>query len=61
VTVLADLWDFVSRHQWHGRSDADATEPTATGYLITVTCSCRVVLERWVTPQEAEEDLLPPN
>jgi hypothetical protein len=37
---------------------ADATEPAWNGYLLTVACSCGVVFERWVTPEEADADLL---
>ena len=36
----------------------DATEPAWNGYLLTVACSCGVVFERWVTPLDAELDLL---
>jgi hypothetical protein len=27
-------------------------------YLLTVACLCGVTFERWVTPQDAAEDLL---
>ena len=37
---------------------ADATEPAWNGYLLTVACPCGVVFERWITPEEAELDLL---
>ena len=36
----------------------DATEPTPNGYRLTVACACGAVFERWVTPQEADADLL---
>jgi hypothetical protein len=39
---------------------ADATEPAWNGYLLTVACPCGVVFERWVTPEEADRDLLRP-
>jgi len=35
-----------------------AATPTEKGYLITVACSCGIVFERWVTPQDAAVDLL---
>jgi hypothetical protein len=35
-----------------------ATEPAWNGYLLTVSCPCGVVFERWVTPEEADVDLL---
>jgi len=28
------------------------------GFLLTVACPCGVVFERWVTPEEADADLL---
>ena len=37
---------------------ADATAPAWNGYLLTVTCSCGVTFERWITPEDAELDLL---
>jgi len=36
----------------------DATEPAWNGYLLTIACPCGVVFERWVTPLDAELDLL---
>jgi len=35
-----------------------ATEPAWNGYLLTVACPCGVIFERWVTPEDAEPDLL---
>jgi len=35
-----------------------ATEPAWNGYRLTVACACGVVFERWVTPEEADADLL---
>jgi hypothetical protein len=37
---------------------SDATEPGWNGYLLTVACPCGVVFERWVTPEEADADLV---
>jgi len=45
-------------HRPHGPMTADATEPAWNGYQLTVACPCGVVFERWVTPLEAELDLL---
>jgi hypothetical protein len=56
--VIADLEDFVRYHRPHGPLTADATEPAWNGYLLTVACSCGVVFERWVTPEEADAHLL---
>ena len=52
--LLAELTDFVTRHRACGRMTGDASEPEADGYMLTVTCSCRVVFMRWVTPDEVE-------
>jgi len=41
-----------------GPLTADATEPAWNGYLRAITCPCRVVFERWITPLDAELDLL---
>jgi hypothetical protein len=56
--MLADLTDFVEDHRPHGPLTANATEPAWNGYLLQVACPCGVVFGRWVTPQEAERDLI---
>jgi hypothetical protein len=56
--MLADLEGFVTDHRPHGALTGDATEPAWNGYMLTVACSCGVVFERWVTPEEADADLL---
>jgi hypothetical protein len=58
VDLLADLQDFVHDHRSHGALTADATTPAGNGYLLAVTCPCRVVFERWVAQVDAELDLL---
>ena len=58
TTLLTDLTDFVDSHRSHGPLTADATEPAWNGYLLTVACPCGVVFERWVTPKDADADLL---
>ena len=42
----------------HGPLTGDATAPAWNGYLLTVACPCGVVFGRWVTPEDAELDLL---
>jgi hypothetical protein len=44
MRVLTDLADFLQDHRPHGRLTANATEPAWNGYLLTVACSCAVVL-----------------
>jgi hypothetical protein len=58
MTLLADLEEFVADHRPHGPLTGDATAPAWNGYLLTVACPCGVVFERWVTPVEADRDLL---
>ena len=58
INLLADLEDFVHNHRPHGPLNGDATEPAWNGYLLTVNCSCGIMFERWVTPEDAELDLL---
>jgi hypothetical protein len=58
MNLLVDLEDFVRDHPPHGPLTADATLPAWNGYLLTVTCPCGVVFERWVTPEIADRDLL---
>ena len=54
MTLLADLEQFASDPPL----TANATEPAWNGYLPTVVCSCGVLFGRWITPEEAELDLL---
>jgi hypothetical protein len=58
VSLLADLEEFVTNHRPHGALTADATEPAWNGYLLTVACSCGVVLGRRVTPEDGDADLV---
>jgi hypothetical protein len=55
---VADLEAFVHDHRSHGGLAGDATEPASNGYRLTVACACGVVFERWVTPEEADADLV---
>jgi hypothetical protein len=55
---LDELLEFVADHRRPGPMTADATSPTWNGYRLTVACSCGVVFERWITPEDADRDLL---
>jgi hypothetical protein len=57
MTLLADLEEFVQAHRPHGGMTGDATEPASNGYRLTVACVCGVVFERWVTSEDADDDL----
>ena len=58
MTVLDELEEFINHHRPHAGMSDDATERAWNGYLLTVACPCRVVFERWVTPEDARDDLL---
>ncbi len=58
VTLLTDHEEFVADHRPHGALIGEATEPAWNGYLLTVACPCGVVFERWITPLDAQLDLL---
>jgi hypothetical protein len=58
VNLLAEIADLVHSHSSHGPLTADATEPAWNGYLLTVASPCRVVFGRWVTPEDADANLV---
>jgi hypothetical protein len=58
MTLLADLEEFVRDDRPHGPLTGDATKPAWNGYLLTVACPCGVVFGRWVTPEDADADLV---
>jgi hypothetical protein len=55
---LDDLREFVDDHRRHGPMTADATAPAWNGYRLTVACPCGVVFERWITPEDADRDVI---
>jgi len=58
MNVWGELEDFVHTHRPHGPLTGDAAEPAWNGYLLTVGCPCGTVFTRWITPLDAELDLL---
>jgi len=58
IALQPDLNEFCRSHRQHGPLTADATEPAWNGYLLTVVSPCGVVFQRWVTPLDAEYDLI---
>jgi len=56
--LLSDLTEFVQDHRPRGSMSCDATEPAWNGSLLTVACPCGMVFERWVTPEDADADLV---
>jgi hypothetical protein len=57
-SFVDDLQEFVHDLRVHGVLTADATEPAWNGYLLTVACPCGAMFERWVTPEDADADLV---
>jgi hypothetical protein len=56
---LADELDhFLMRHRGHGHLTPAIGFQTPNGYRLAIACPCGVTFERWVTPQDALEDLL---
>jgi hypothetical protein len=53
-----EVKDFVHDHRPHGTLTADATTPEWNGYQLTVAGPCGVVFERWITPEDADRDLI---
>lgn len=61
VTVynLADALDhFLTVHRPQGRLTPTVGDETPNGYRLAIACPCGVTFERWVTPEDAIEDLL---
>ncbi len=58
MSVYIDLGKFVQAHHPHGDLTWWSTPPTPKGYQVRVACPCGVVFDRWVLPQDAEEDLV---
>lgn len=56
--VFAEVEAFVERHRGCGELTGDAEPPTPYGYSLWLTCRCGATMERWVTPEIAEDDLL---
>jgi CheY-like chemotaxis protein len=47
---------FIAVHRPHGRLDTETTEPTASGYHVTVTCPCGSSVMRWAALSEVGAD-----
>jgi len=54
----AALSAFIEDHRLHSSLTGTRTPPAWNGDLLRVACKCGVVFERWVTPWDAELDLL---
>ncbi len=58
MSIYTEVEQFVQAHRPCGELTWWTTPPTPRGYQVRVACPCGVVFERWVLPQDAEEDLL---
>jgi hypothetical protein len=56
--VYAEVRDFALAHRGCGELRGDAGPLTPQGYRLWASCACGAGLERWVTEQDAEADLL---
>ncbi len=58
MNLAADLDEFLALYHEHGRFAHTVGDPTPNGYRLEVGCPCGVTFERWVTTQDAVDDLL---
>ena len=58
MTCWPTLRSSSATNRWHGGLTGDATEPASNGYRLTVPCVGGVVFERWITPADADADLI---
>ena len=49
---------FVQAHQFCGELTWLANQPTPYGYRLRIACPCGAISDRWVTAEDAEDDLL---
>ncbi len=56
--LMFGVVDFIETHRRCGTLTGDASDVTAAGYLLTITCPCGVVFMRWVTAHDAIGDLV---
>ncbi len=56
--VYAELRGFVMAHRSCGVLRGNAEPAIEAGYRLWVACPCGARFERWVTPEDAEADLL---
>ncbi|HKX02197.1 MAG TPA: hypothetical protein VJX71_06840 [Methylomirabilota bacterium] len=56
--LLGALDAFVQEHRGCGELRGDADPITREGCRVWASCSCGATLDRWVSPRDAETDLL---
>jgi hypothetical protein len=58
VSAYAEVEQFVRWHSDCGGYSFGSTTPTPGGYGLSVSCKCGVAFKRWISPSEAEYDLI---
>jgi hypothetical protein len=58
VGVFAEVEAFVARHNACGELTGDTGPQTSYGYSLWLSCRCGATMERWITPEMAESDLI---
>jgi hypothetical protein len=59
ASVYAELRGFIRAHsRCSGPRHADLCPVALDGYRLLLTCGCGVEFKRWVTPEDADEDVL---
>jgi hypothetical protein len=58
MSLTAELADFVVGHRPHGPLIAATGPLTPNGYRLTVACQCKETFGRWITPEEAAQNLV---
>ena len=63
MSDFADVQQFARQHAACGglTPNAQTREGTAGGYLLTITCACGAIHDRWVTAEEASQPLPRPS
>jgi len=56
--MFEDLERFVAVHRPCGELTSEVGDLTEAGYDVRVLCRCGAVFAKWVTPSDADEDLL---
>ena len=58
MSCFSEIEEFVQAHRPCGELSWWASLLTPQGYQVGIACPCGAVFDRWVTPQEADRDLL---
>jgi hypothetical protein len=58
MSVFHKLEAFYLAHRAYGDLACNAGKLTSTGYAMWIACACGARVERWVTVEAAEDDLL---